>query len=334
MKYFLLLICFLNSGCYSDSNKSHLEIIQEATKQSLSYHQSQDKKLDMILSALQDPEPTPEVCESTNVETEEPVPYETFDLKPPVYSVRHDNLSWSAVALGNKTFLTAGHPSRNRLNVEVMINNEWIKGIYTPKSQYGDFAIITLNTDVDITECTVGNFDYMEDVYVYGDTSKQIMYGKITNKQTNTKNTNAELGLDFESIGITQGDSGGGVFNLKNELVGILTYHNSFDRRVVGFTKIPNEYKQKEFADSGDKPIVYITYADFFCPPCEILKKAISDGKYSDFDVQEIKIRNGIPSFPFVEYINKNGERRYIIPQKINNFWTEYVPNYINKNAK
>lgn len=39
--------------------------------------------------------------------------------------------------------------------------------------------------------------------------------------------------------------------------------------------------------EDSTKPILYVTYANFNCPPCEVLKKAVEEGKLEKFNVIE-----------------------------------------------
>jgi hypothetical protein len=53
---------------------------------------------------------------------------------------------------------------------------------------------------------------------------------------------------------------------------------------------------------------LYVTYADFHCPPCERLREAVGRGDFAGFEVIESESFAGQKSYPATRYQNRDGQ--------------------------
>ena len=70
--------------------------------------------------------------------------------------------------------------------------------------------------------------------------------------------------------------------------------------------EVASELSASSTSRSSDVPL-FVTYADFHCPPCEQLKAAIQRGDFAGFAIAESGPFDGQKSFPAVRYQDRNG---------------------------
>ena len=70
--------------------------------------------------------------------------------------------------------------------------------------------------------------------------------------------------------------------------------------------EVASELSAASTSRSSDVPL-FVTYADFYCPPCEQLREAIDRGDFAGFAVAESGQFTGQKSFPAVRYQDRNG---------------------------
>ena len=78
-----------------------------------------------------------------------------------------------------------------------------------------------------------------------------------------------------------------------------------------------NDEPQETERDSQNTPSIpvsapavrlYVTYADFHCPPCERLREAVKRGDFAGFEVIESESFAGQKSYPATRYQNRDGQ--------------------------
>jgi hypothetical protein len=70
--------------------------------------------------------------------------------------------------------------------------------------------------------------------------------------------------------------------------------------------EVASELSAASTSRSSDVPL-FVTYAKFYCPPCEQLREAIERGEFAGFAVAESGPFEGQKSFPAVRYQDRNG---------------------------
>jgi len=73
-----------------------------------------------------------------------------------------------------------------------------------------------------------------------------------------------------------------------------------------GPPEVASELSAASTSRSSDVPL-FVTYADFYCPPCEQLREAVERGDFAGFAVAETGPFEGQKSFPAVRYQDWNG---------------------------
>jgi len=73
-----------------------------------------------------------------------------------------------------------------------------------------------------------------------------------------------------------------------------------------GPPEVASELSAASTSRSSDVPL-FVTYADFYCPPCEQLRDAIHRGDFAGFAVAESGPFAGQKSFPAVRYQDREG---------------------------
>jgi hypothetical protein len=70
--------------------------------------------------------------------------------------------------------------------------------------------------------------------------------------------------------------------------------------------EVASELSAASTSRSSDVPL-FVTYADFYCPPCERLREAVERGDFAGFAVRESGPFDGQKSFPAIRYQDREG---------------------------
>ncbi len=141
--------------------------------------------------------------------------------------------SGSAIPIAPNMVLTARHLFDTTYDtIEVEVQGDWKTASLTRSSKEHDVALVTC-TGAGLPAVPVRNDgpEYGEPVTVYGMTSATQHRGFVCRLTQG-----ALVSLKPDSTGITQGDSGGGVFSAAGQLLGIISAHDRYERRLVLFT--------------------------------------------------------------------------------------------------
>lgn len=118
------------------------------------------------------------------------------------------------VPIGKGRFLTVAHilHDLSRPTIWVRYNGQWNPATFQ-QLKGEDFAVVTTNANADIPYVVPRTPKYLE---------KVIYYGLTTGLQVGTYTANGTVSLEPGGRGNVNGDSGGGVFSLDGELLGII----------------------------------------------------------------------------------------------------------------
>jgi S1-C subfamily serine protease len=141
--------------------------------------------------------------------------------------------SGSAIPIAPNTVLTARHLFDTAYDaIEVEVQGDWKTASLTRSSKEHDVALVTCaGVRLPAASLRSGGPEYGERVSVYGMTSATQHRGFVCRLTQG-----ALVSLEPDSTGITQGDSGGGVFSAAGQLLGIISAHARYERRLVLFT--------------------------------------------------------------------------------------------------
>jgi len=89
------------------------------------------------------------------------------------------------------------------------------------------------------------------------------------------------------------------------------------DAKVSTDDAVPDKPGTADTADTGTeappRPTLFVAYASFHCPPCELLKADIEAGKFSDFEVVE-QLKPGTDSngYPVIRWVKPDGLSKWV----------------------
>lgn len=134
----------------------------------------------------------------------------------------------TCVDLGGGRYATAAHVVEGvqQYVVEIEVGGEWRRGTLAAVQGH-DAAVVTVGGDSTAAALTLAAPQYGQRVTVIGLKTGVAQQGTVSDTRT--------VSLDVDCPGITQGDSGGGVFAESGELIGIIGAKNPKEPRVVYF---------------------------------------------------------------------------------------------------
>ena len=194
----------------------------------------------------------------------------------------------TSVSIGGGQFATCKHLTEGMVSYQVDIeitDDDWRTGQTRFVGDY-DLAVVTIG-DVDMPAAESRDPEYMEPVVVFGLKSNVEHEGIVS--ETDDGSQSGQASLVIESTGVTQGDSGCGVFGMDGSLIGIVRGHSPPDSRVVRYTPINrlnegfqgastesqgNSSALEYMLSSGSKMVVLT--APSWCGPCQQYEPALS----------------------------------------------------------
>lgn len=224
-----------------------------------------------------------------------------------VHRIDVANHAGSCVCIAPGVFITAKHIFEGLRGYQVSIDGQAVSASVTFAPAH-DVAIVRIGNGSDAAPVEIGDAEFMEDCTAFGMFSETEHAGILSNDDTLSLTTDAE---------IAQGDSGGGVF-CDDKLVGVIRGKNPQNGRVCYFTPLSDvlalvaPFSRGESANqppgAESKPAVTIRVAPFYCPPCETMRGY----DWSGFDVTWETGGDVERGYPEISWTDSRGTKRWL----------------------